>query len=65
MFGVKKQLDRIEAKLDDISAKINDINSKMNDLPRDSFSGKNENDERVTFSQIMNEWLNGANGDGI
>ena len=65
MFGIKKQLERIEAKLDDISAKINDITSKLNDVPSNSFSGKNEKDEQVTFSQIMNEWLNGVNGDGI
>ena len=56
MFGIKKQLDRIEAKINAIEAKLND---KSN-----SFTGQDEQNN-VSFNQIMNEWLNGAKGDGI
>lgn len=79
MFGIKKVLNRlygIEEGITDIKVLINELKKiqKENDfLKREIDTLRKENDDLkradeekgVSFSQIMNEYLNGANGDGI
>ena len=61
LFGRRKRLEERFAALE---SKYSDMEKKVAELSKRTISQKTTQDDPVPFSQIVDEWLNGAEEEG-
>ena len=68
LFGRRKRLEERFASLENkyaaLESKYSDMEKKVAELSKRTISQKTTQDDPVPFSQIVDEWLNGAEEEG-